>query len=65
MGGRKYSWKNTNSGATKQLLINETLAALIVARDKLEEVTGASRSRLPGDSGVLGSLVSGGLGLKI
>lgn len=51
-------------GATKQLLINETLAALIIARDKLEEATGASRNRLPGDSGVLGSLVSGGLGLK-
>lgn len=51
-------------GATKQLLINETLAALIIARDKLEEVTGASRNRLPGDSGVLGSLVSGGVGLK-
>ena len=51
-------------GATKQLLINETLAALIIARDKLEEATGASRSRLPGDSGILGSLVSGGLGLK-
>ena len=51
-------------GATKQLLINETLAALIIARDKLEEATGGSRSRLPGDSGILGSLVSGGLGLK-
>ena len=49
-------------GETRQLLVNETLAGLVVARDELEKVTKSNRYRLPGnDGGLLGDLVSGGV----
>ena len=48
-------------GESKQLLIDETLAGLVVARDELEKLTKSNRYRLPGnDGGVLGDLVSSG-----
>ena len=49
-------------GEARQLLVNETLAGLVVARDELEKVTKSNRYRLPGnDGGLLGDLVSGGV----
>ena len=49
-------------GEARQLLVNETLAGLVVARDELERVTKSNRYRLPGnDGGLLGDLVSGGV----
>ena len=47
-------------GEARQLLVNETLAGLVVARDELEKVTKSNRYRLPGNDGV-GDLVSGGV----
>ena len=49
-------------GEARQLLVNETLAGLVVTRDELEKVTKSNRYRLPGnDGGLLGDLVSGGV----
>ena len=49
-------------GEARQLLVNETLAGLVVARDELEKVTKSNRYRLPGnDGGLLGDSVSGGV----
>jgi hypothetical protein len=49
-------------GEARQLLVNETLAGLVVARDELEKVTKSNRYRLPGnDGGLLSDLVSGGV----
>ena len=49
-------------GEARQLLVNETLAGLVVARDELEKVTKSNRYRLPGnDGGLLGDLISGGV----
>ena len=49
-------------GEARQLLVNEILAGLVVARDELEKVTKSNRYRLPGnDGGLLGDLVSGGV----
>jgi hypothetical protein len=49
-------------GEARQLLVNETLAGLVVARDELEKVTKSNRYRLPGnDGGLSGDLVSGGV----
>lgn len=50
-------------GTAKELLLNETLALLITARDELEKVSDANRDRLPGGelSQALSDLVSGGV----
>jgi hypothetical protein len=49
-------------GSARQLLLNETIAALVVARDELEKLSKSNRYRLPGnDRGLLGDLVSGGV----
>ena len=49
-------------GSARQLLLNETIAALVVARDELEKLSKSNRYRLPGnDGGLLGDLVSGGV----
>ena len=52
-------------GAMKGKLIDETLALLVIAREKLEKVTKANRERLPGgDMGLLSSLSNGSLSVK-
>ena len=58
---------NTNLGklssTTREYILKNTLMALVVARNKLEKLTGVDRSRLPGGSAVLEgiqSLVQGG-----
>ena len=52
-------------GAMKGKLIDETLALLVIAREKLEKVTKANRERLPGgDMGLLSSLANGSLSVK-
>ena len=49
-------------GTARKILLDETLDALIYARDVLEKLTKANRDRLPGnDNGLLSSAVSGGL----
>ena len=49
-------------GGARELLLNETLALLVLAREKLEQATKSNRDRLPGDDGgLLGDLVSGGV----
>lgn len=49
-------------GSARELLLNETLALLVLAREKLEQSTKSNRDRLPGDDGgLLGDLVSGGV----
>lgn len=50
-------------GTAKELLLNETLALLITARDELEKVSDANRDRLPGGelSQALSDLVGGGV----
>lgn len=46
----------------RETLIQETLAGLVWARDKLERVSKSDRSRLPGnDMGIISDLVSGGV----
>ena len=46
----------------REILIQETLAGLVWARDELERVSKSNRDRLPGDDGgLLGDLVSGGV----
>ena len=47
---------------TRALLLDETLALLVIGRYKLERVTKSNRDRLPGndDSEILGDLVNGG-----
>ena len=46
----------------RETLIQETLAGLVWARDKLERVSKSDRSRLPGnDMGIVSDLVSGGV----
>lgn len=50
-------------GRLRALLMDETLALLILGRDTLEKVTKANRDRLPGgDMGMISDLVSGGAG---
>ena len=50
-------------GTIRALLMDETLALLILGRDTLEKVTKANRDRLPGgDMGMISDLVSGGAG---
>ena len=52
-------------GAMKGKLIDETLALLVIAREKLEKVTKGNRDRLPGgDMGLLSDLASGKLSVK-
>ena len=49
-------------GKGRDLLMNETIAALVVAREKLEKVSKSNRDRLPGgDMGLVSDLVSGGV----
>ena len=53
-------------GTIRALLMDETLALLVLGRDALEKVTKANRDRLPGgDMGMLSDLVSGGAGNAI
>ena len=52
-------------GAMKGKLIDETLALLVIAREKLEKVTKGNRDRLPGgDMGLLSDLANGSLSVK-
>lgn len=52
-------------GAMKGKLIDETLALLVIAREKLEKVAKGNRDRLPGgDMGLLSDLASGKLSVK-
>ena len=50
-------------GSAKELLMNETLALLIVARDEVEKLTKSERYRLPGveDQNLLTDFVQGGV----
>ena len=49
-------------GKGRDLLMDETIAALIVAREKLEKISKSNRDRLPGnDMGLVSDLVSGGV----
>ena len=50
-------------GSARELLMNETIALLLVARDTLEDLSDARRDRLPGGemSSALSDLVSGGV----
>ena len=50
-------------GSAKELLMNETLALLIAARDEVEKLTKAERYRLPGveDQNLLTDFVQGGV----
>lgn len=46
----------------KTVLLNETLALLVIAREQLEKLTKGNRERLPGDGmGLIGDLASGGV----
>lgn len=47
-------------GKAKALLIDEALGLLIIGREKLEEVTEASKHRLPGDASPFSAVLSGG-----
>lgn len=52
-------------GAAKATLIDETLAMLVLAREKLEKLAKANRDRLPGgDLGLLSDLANGSLSVK-
>ena len=49
-------------GKGRDLLMDETIAALVVAREKLEKISKSNRDRLPGnDMGLVSDLVSGGV----
>ena len=49
-------------GKGRDLLMDETIAALVVAREKLEKISKSNRDRLPGnDMGLISDLVSGGV----
>ena len=51
-----------NGGKGRDLLMDETISALVAAREKLEKLSKSNRDRLPGnDSGLLSDLVSGGI----
>ena len=51
-----------NNPGIRETLIQETLAGLVWARDKLEKLSKSNRDRLPGDDGgLVGDLVSGGV----
>ena len=46
----------------KKILLNESIALLVLAREQLEKLTKSNRERLPGDDmGMIGDLVSGGV----
>lgn len=47
----------------RQLLLKETLALLVWARDELEIATDSYRSRLPGNTGILSTIIQGGASL--
>lgn len=47
-------------GKSKALLIDEALGLLILGREKLEEITEASKHRLPGDASPFSAVLSGG-----
>ena len=52
-------------GAAKATLIDETLAMLVLGREKLEKLAKANRDRLPGgDMGLLSDLANGSLSVK-
>lgn len=52
-----------NGGSTtRRLLLEETLAALVFARDYIERLTKSNRDRLPGDDKWYASLINGGVG---
>ena len=49
-------------GSARRILLQETLAMLVLAREQLEKVTKANRDRLPGgDMGLLTDLMQGGV----
>lgn len=57
--------KIPSTGATKQKLLDETLALMILAREQLEKVSKSNKERLPGnDYGLLSDLASGNLTVK-
>lgn len=47
----------------RQLLLKEALALLVWARDELEIATDSYRSRLPGNTGILSTIIQGGASL--
>lgn len=52
------------SSAGREYILKNTLMALVIARNKLEKITGTDRSRLPGDGAIMDgvqSLVQGGV----
>lgn len=52
------------SAAGREYILKNTLMALVMARNKLEKITGTDRSRLPGDGAIMDgvqSLVQGGV----
>ena len=51
-----------NNNGIREVLIQETLAGLVWARDELERATKSDRGRLPGnDMGIISDLVNGGV----
>ena len=51
-------------GEERELLLRETLAMLIWARDEAEKLANAEKYRLPGNTGVISDIISGGIDTK-
>ena len=49
------------SGNKKEILLRETLALIVWARDEAVKLAKADKSRLPGNTGLISDIVSGGL----
>ena len=48
----------------RELLLKETLSVLISARDEAEKLANAEKYRLPGNTGVISDIISGGIDTK-
>ena len=55
---------NITSGRAREVLLKEALGLLVWGRDELEKLAKAEKYRLPGNSGIISDLVSGGLDVE-
>ena len=55
---------NITSGKAREVLLKEALGLLVWGRDELEKLAKAEKHRLPGNSGIISDLVSGGLDVE-
>ena len=55
---------NITSGKAREVLLKEALGLLVWGRDELEKLAKSEKYRLPGNSGIIGDLVSGGLDVE-